>query len=172
MPAHGHDIEDAARELYGDLDHCAIERAALKAGVDIDEQTSAAHDEIERQLVTAGAILARQAPEDGAFERYDFGPGVTVESADGWERSTGSTEVSRAVYVRYDDDAADADTHRVMFTVRLADGKVAEAWASTNKGEQMGYLPMASLEERVNDKMAQLGQALLALAPARRKRHP
>lgn len=102
-------------------------------------------DAVLQERLDAG--LLQLAPEYAAFERYDFGPGVTVEAADGWERSSGSSEVSRAVYVRYDDDAPDADTHRVIFTVRVVDGQVAEAWASTGKGEQFGHLPKSTLTE-------------------------
>lgn len=48
---------DALGELLLDgLDADLVEREALKGGVDLDDQTTAAHVEIERQLVESGFL--------------------------------------------------------------------------------------------------------------------
>ncbi len=50
--------EEKAEALFDDLDHDAIEDAAL-AGDDMGEQTDYAFDEIERQLEAAGELPAK-----------------------------------------------------------------------------------------------------------------
>jgi hypothetical protein len=52
----GKSFEDMAGDLFAHLDAGAIERAALKGGVDLDDQTEAAYEEIERQLVARGVL--------------------------------------------------------------------------------------------------------------------
>jgi hypothetical protein len=51
----GKSFESMAAEIYGDLDHDAIEAAALY-GSDMDEQTDYALAEIERQLRESGVL--------------------------------------------------------------------------------------------------------------------
>lgn len=52
----GRSFEDMAIELLADIDEARIERAALKAGCDMDEQTRAAHEEIHTILVEQGVL--------------------------------------------------------------------------------------------------------------------
>lgn len=52
----GKSFEVMAAELLGDLDHDAVALAAINASTDLDEQTTAAHLEITRQLVTMGVL--------------------------------------------------------------------------------------------------------------------
>ena len=47
--------DEQAEAWFDDLDHDEIEGAALE-GVDLDEQTDLAFDEIERQLVAQGKL--------------------------------------------------------------------------------------------------------------------
>lgn len=141
----GKSLEALAAEIFDDIDAAAVERAALDGGTEMDEQTDAAHEEIARQLEEAGVLTPLvQAPEDEAYARYDFGDGVRVVGADGWQRCTGSPDVTRFVYVHYDDDAPEADSHRLTFTVRLQDGQVESAGALDRKGNEIGYLPEAA----------------------------
>jgi hypothetical protein len=85
--------------------------------------------------------MNQKPPEDSAFERYDFGPGVTVEGMDGWQRNSASNEIVRCVYVKYDDDTPESDTHKLNFTAVVKGGEVETAWASDNKGQEIGHLP-------------------------------
>jgi hypothetical protein len=52
----GKSLENMAVDLFTHLDADAIERSALKGGVDLDDQTEAAYEEIERQLVERGVL--------------------------------------------------------------------------------------------------------------------
>ena len=52
----GKSFEDMADELFTSIDAPAVERAALKGGVELEEQTDAAYAEIERQLVQQGVL--------------------------------------------------------------------------------------------------------------------
>lgn len=54
-------LDDMAHDLLGRIDHGAVERAALKGGVDLDEQTEAAHEEIRRQLLCMGILVQTPA---------------------------------------------------------------------------------------------------------------
>jgi hypothetical protein len=56
--AAGRSFEQVAEDLFDDIDHGLVERAALKSSTDLDEQTTAAHEEIERQLVQLGVLEA------------------------------------------------------------------------------------------------------------------
>ena len=40
-----------APELHGNLDHESVAQAALDSGVEMEEQTDGAYDEIKRQIV-------------------------------------------------------------------------------------------------------------------------
>lgn len=64
--------------------------------------------------------LRRQAADD-AFERYDFGSGVTVEDSDGWEfvSGNGPWAWSRAVFLSFGD--LNADSRKAVFKVAFAD---------------------------------------------------
>lgn len=62
---------------------------------------------------------------DNALADYDFGEGVTVEATSGWEYD-GSNEVTCPVFLRFDDDEPDADTHQGTFSVTIENGKVTE----------------------------------------------
>ncbi len=75
MDSDGKSFEIMAAEMLGDLDHEAVALAAINASSDIDEQTTAAHLEITRQLVNMGVLRggptvvdAGEAPlPDGRF---------------------------------------------------------------------------------------------------------
>lgn len=82
------------------------------------------------------------AEADRAYEAYDFGEGVSVEDASGWNVSGmfNARHYSRIVCVRYASEPADRPTRRVSFGVRFdEDGKLAEAYAlSMDNGEAIG----------------------------------
>jgi len=52
----GRTVDVMAGEVFLRLDLGAIERAALDQAADLEEQTDAAHGEIERQLITMGVL--------------------------------------------------------------------------------------------------------------------
>jgi hypothetical protein len=52
----GKPFDVLAEELASELDGAAIEKAALRGGVDLDDQTAAANEEILRQLQESGVI--------------------------------------------------------------------------------------------------------------------
>jgi hypothetical protein len=66
---------------------------------------------------------------DEALSNHDFGEGVTVEATSGWEYD-GSNEVTCPVFLRFDEDEPDDDSHRATFSVTVIDGKVTEATCS------------------------------------------
>ena len=52
----GKSFETMAAELIDEIDHDRIEKAALKSGCDLDEQTTGANDEIKKILVELGVL--------------------------------------------------------------------------------------------------------------------
>lgn len=67
---------------------------------------------------------------DAALGEYDFGEGVTVEAVNGWEYDSRLTEMSCAVFVKFDTDEPEDDTHLARFTVDFEDGKISYASCS------------------------------------------
>lgn len=53
---HGKSFETMAAELLGEIDLARVEKAALKAGCDLDQQAQAALDEIKTILVEMGVL--------------------------------------------------------------------------------------------------------------------
>ncbi|HEJ4407841.1 TPA: hypothetical protein SL557_000120 [Pseudomonas aeruginosa] len=54
--SNGQSFAHMAEELIDELDHERIERAALAASTDLNEQTSAAYEEIKKSLVELGVL--------------------------------------------------------------------------------------------------------------------
>ena len=54
-------VDAAATELINEVDHERAERAALKGGTDMDDQTMAAYQDIAEQLETLGHFLPSPA---------------------------------------------------------------------------------------------------------------
>lgn len=52
----GKSFEQMAEELIDELDHERIERAALAASTDLDEQTTASYEAIKNNLVELGVL--------------------------------------------------------------------------------------------------------------------
>lgn len=97
------------------------------------------------QKPAAEAVLAEQA--DRAYAEYDFGKGVEVTDASGWEYTAPGVERTCKVYVeteREDDGPAPAWT--LNFTVRCDPftGGLVEAYALDSKGQMWGAMPTAS----------------------------
>ena len=84
---------------------------------------------------------ARRTVADKAYMDYDFGNGVEVEDASGWEQTTHGREWVRPVFVRTDegDTSGDAST-KLTFTVRFNVGEdsVEECYAMDKNGTIWG----------------------------------
>jgi hypothetical protein len=52
----GKSFATMASELIDEIDHDRTEKAALKSGCDLDEQTTGANDEIKKILVELGVL--------------------------------------------------------------------------------------------------------------------
>lgn len=83
----------------------------------------------------------RKNVSDRAFVAYDFGDGVEVEDANGWEYTSAGTEWVRAVFVRQpeEDDLGQPST-KLTFVVRFKPGtaEIEEAYAHDTKGNTWG----------------------------------
>lgn len=66
--ATGADLESLARDLFNDLDHGAVERAALRGGTELDQQTEAAYEEVETQLIEFEVLRARETSEAALYQ--------------------------------------------------------------------------------------------------------
>lgn len=88
---------------------------------------------------------------DKAFAIYEFGNGVTVTDASGWEYTMPGDERSRKVYVETEreDDGPDP-RWTLIFTVRFdpKTGALSEAYALDHKGHFWGHFPQGNV---VND---------------------
>lgn len=77
--------------------------------------------------------ISQQADE--ALADFNFGEGVTVVATSGWQYD--GQEVSCSVFLQFDEDEPDADSHRGTFSVNIVDGKVVEASCSC-EGQPIG----------------------------------
>jgi hypothetical protein len=76
---------------------------------------------------------------DEIFSRYIFGAGVAVKSHNNWDTSD-KRDFIKTVFVSFDDDAPEADSHKVSFHVRFThEGQVEDAYAlETRHGNDIG----------------------------------
>lgn len=116
----------------------------------------------------------RHSRAEAAFEAYDFGDGVSVEGASGWEWTAPGREMSRKVYLSYADaeeaDGSGAANFTVTFESTSSPVVLDASALLTSSGGEIGYMPEKALKERVNDKLAMAASAVLELAPQRRPR--
>lgn len=100
----------------------------------------------------------RHKRANAAFEAFEFGSSVTVHDANGWGYLSPGREMSRKVFFNCDDDAPDADSRVLNFSVAFADDwspVVVGAHALTaDGGNLVGELPPKALEDQVNDSVA------------------
>lgn len=82
---------------------------------------------------------------DEMIQAYDFGEGVTVVGTDTWN-SDDLTDLMKVVYVEYDDDPADAPSHKVSFHAKFTPaGSPEEAYAlEVDSGNEIGSPNMAT----------------------------
>lgn len=120
------------------------------------------------QVVQADLLGRNQAAiAEKAFEAYNFGEGVTVTSASGWEYYAAGHERSREVYVEHAiDDGKENSTIRLGFTVRFdpQTGALAEAYALDHKGQIWGSLPQGNAQEGEVDADADADEVIVKLA--------
>lgn len=84
---------------------------------------------------------ARREAADKAYMDYDFGDGIEVEDASGWEHTTHGREWTRAVFVASDQgDTCGMASTKLTFTVCFVHGKdeVETCYASDSKGNVWG----------------------------------
>lgn len=73
-------------------------------------------------------LTHREQLADEEVASYDFGEGVKVVAKDGWDTSD-LNDLTQIVYVEYDDDKPEDDSHKVSFHVRFdAEGAVDDAY--------------------------------------------
>lgn len=96
------------------------------------------------QLLKAREVFLSPAPDsrasaaERAYENYNFGEGVEVVGRAGWDRSD-PDDLILTVFVRYDTDPDDADSHKVSFHVRFEAEKVSEVYAlECDHGQMIG----------------------------------
>ncbi len=87
----------------------------------------------------AGTVIDRESMADTLFEHYDFGDGVQVLDHGCWDTSD-PLDFIKTVYIEHQDDAPDADSHKVSFHVRFTErGAALEAYAlECDKGKDIG----------------------------------
>ena len=111
----------------------------------------------------------RQARAEAAFQSYSFGPGAYVEETSGWEYTTPGKEMARKVFLSFDDEEGEeqaACTRVANFTVVFeseSSAVVVGAYSlMSDTGAELGFMPQKALEDRVNDKMAELAATMLS----------
>ena len=78
------------------------------------------------KATTVVAVASRSDIADAEFERYDFGPDVTVLQSDNWDTSD-KDDLTKIVYI--EGDSQDEDSERISFHVRFnPDGTVDDAY--------------------------------------------
>lgn len=91
--------------------------------------TPAAIDVLTDSGLLANVLTVRTHLAEDEVESYDFGDGVTVVAQDGWDTSD-LDDLTKIVYVAFDDDKAEDDSHKVSFHVRFdAAGAVDDVYA-------------------------------------------
>ena len=92
---------------------------------------------------------------DAAYQAYEFGDGVYVEDASGWEHSSQSNEWTRSVFVRTDEGDDVGSSEKLTFTVRFkpAADDLDEAYAIDAKGSIWGVMPSNQINDAVGGEL-------------------
>lgn len=87
----------------------------------------------------AGIEIDGESMADALFEHYDFGDGVQVLDHGRWD-TRDPLDFTKTVYVEYQDDAPNANSHKVSFHVRFTwCGAAREAYAlECENGREIG----------------------------------
>lgn len=84
-------------------------------------------------MMTSKLVMA-----DHELANYDFGEGVKVVGQDSWDMSD-KDDFTKIVYVAFDDEPAEADSHRLSFHVRFLNGVIDDVYAlSMDNGSDVG----------------------------------
>lgn len=80
--------------------------------------------------------ISRQLANE-ALSNYNFGSGVKVEDVNGWESNSRDTEMICSVFLKFETDESEDETHLGKFTVDFKNGKISYANCSC-EGELIG----------------------------------
>lgn len=142
LEAFGGDVRELLKRFQRELDVRAPMGAKADAPFDLSRSPVGKPPEAEDDL---------RDRADAEFEAYEFGGDCRVEAHNGWERAQtdGEVEFSKVVYVRFDDDAPNSDSHKVGFTVLFSGGKVEQVSAClTRSGDDIGERGSAPAERQ------------------------
>lgn len=64
---------------------------------------------------------------DEALASFDFGEGVTVIDTSGWEYMSSSPEITCPVFLHFEEDERDAESHLGTFSVTIVNDRVIQA---------------------------------------------
>lgn len=159
LPSATASIEDLEADAVGEMAHwLARDGASCQKHVDIAGVLLAQSQRIREleQMVSQfnGATESeadlnedaqREALADELFEEYDFGDGVEVVAHDSWNTED-SDDLTKIVYVRFDDDPPDADSHKLSFHVRFENGEVDAYALDMRTGNDVGSMKQRRTE--------------------------
>lgn len=129
------DASDALRDCLDYIDTTYD----LDDGDEVPACAGAGQAAIDRLDGNPPSACSLEVLADREFELYDFGEGVMVLDHGRWNTSD-PRDYTKIAYVEFEDDAPEADSHKVSFHVRFdAAGKVTEAYAlKCDKGQEIG----------------------------------
>lgn len=166
-PAQGVQPQSRCWLGHGSLDEILVTLADLgDAGQILDEfhrQLSFRESlfvEIDLTKPTGQVDALSRDKANAIFEAYEFDDGCQVVSHNGWNSDTSNVggqlheEFRKVVFVKYDDDQPEADSHMVAFTVRLVGGEVID---------------VAAIELRHRIEIGRRGDVGVASEPARER---
>lgn len=121
--------------------------------------------QVERNAILLGQ--KQEAMAEQALEAYNFGEGVSVAGASGWEYYAAGHERACAVYFdKIGKDGKETPFTQLGFTVRYdpQTGAIAEAFADDAYGRVFGFLPEGQLEKLNADSGIVMAEPLAARA--------
>lgn len=129
------DASDALRDCLDYIDTTYD----LDDGDEVPACAGAGQAAIDRLDGNPPSACSLEVLADREFELYDFGEGVMVLDHGRWNTSD-PRDYTKIAYVEFEDDAPEADSHKVSFHVRFdAAGKVTVAYAlECDKGQEIG----------------------------------
>ena len=137
-------------DASGALESEALQRAVYQLRLEIEsaagdhERVQAASLSLQELNASDSAPPDQGALADKAYAEYDFGPGLVVTDASGWEYTTPGHERSRKVYV---EKVAGLETENASWQLNFSvefdpvTGGVRNAYALDGNGQPVGKRP-------------------------------
>ena len=130
------------------IDIAGILVAQAKRIEELERNVSAQSEDRPDKTDASVEIKRREGIADDMFGDYNFGSEMEVVSQQSWNTEQ-PDDLTKIVYVKFDDDQPDADSHKLSFHVRFEHGQVDDVYAlDMETGNDVGCMNEVRLERQ------------------------